>query len=108
TVSGIMPAAYVGTPFQATVTVTGGTGPFTFGIIWQSLPPGLSLNNKTGVISGTPTTAGSYNFSVSASNKTQTQYGDHRFVIAVTGESSQVTVTVSPATTSVSSGGTQQ
>jgi hypothetical protein len=33
-----------------------------------SLPPGLSLNSSSGLISGTPTTAGSYVFTVQVSN----------------------------------------
>jgi hypothetical protein len=32
------------------------------------LPPGVSLNSSTGAITGTPTTAGTYNFAVRATN----------------------------------------
>jgi hypothetical protein len=34
----------------------------------DTLPPGIALNTGTGVITGTPTTAGTYNFRVVASN----------------------------------------
>lgn len=50
----------IGQFYSGQLIVTGGVAPFTFSIISGSLPPGLSLNSMTGLISGTPTTAGSY------------------------------------------------
>jgi hypothetical protein len=40
----------------------------TYSIFSGSLPPGVSLNSSTGAITGTPTTAGTYNFAVRATN----------------------------------------
>ncbi|WP_433925368.1 putative Ig domain-containing protein [Stenotrophomonas nematodicola] len=48
--------------------VDGGNGPYTFSAIGV-LPPGLSLS-PTGVLSGTPTLAGSHTFTVSAQDST--------------------------------------
>ena len=54
--------AYTGTPYSASLSVTGGAGPYTYSITSGSLPPGLTLNSSTGAITGTPTTAGTYTF----------------------------------------------
>ena len=54
----------VGVPFSASVTSNGGTQPVTFSLAGGSLPPVLNLNMNNGQISGTPTTAGPYPFSI--------------------------------------------
>lgn len=51
-----------------TLTATGGRGPYTWAIASGLLPSGLSINSSTGVISGTPTAAGTYNFTVSVTD----------------------------------------
>jgi large repetitive protein len=58
------PGGEVGVSYTDTLTVTGGTSPFTWSISSGSLPPGLSLGASSGKITGTPTTAGTYAFTV--------------------------------------------
>ena len=61
-----LPAAVVGRPYSQTVVGSGGTAPYTFSITAGALPPGLTLNGVTGVISGTPTSGGAVSFTVQA------------------------------------------
>jgi hypothetical protein len=62
-----LPNGTINSPYNQTVSATGGTPPYTFSLASGStLPPGLNLttSNNQGVISGTPTTAGTFNFTV--------------------------------------------
>jgi hypothetical protein len=59
-----LPYGIFGTPYSAMLTAAGGVYPYTWSITSGTLPPGLGLNPSTGVISGTPTTAGTSNFTV--------------------------------------------
>ncbi|MGF7238514.1 MAG: putative Ig domain-containing protein [Frankia sp.] len=58
------PGGQTGVPYSDQLTVTGGTGPFTWTISAGILPPGLTLAPATGLLAGTPLTAGSYPFTV--------------------------------------------
>jgi hypothetical protein len=59
----------VNQPFSFMLAGTG-TGPFTWTITSGSLPPGLTLNSSTGVISGTPTATGHYSFEYTVKDST--------------------------------------
>jgi len=50
------------------VQATGGTSPYIWSITTGSLPPGLSLNPSSGQIYGTPTTAGTWSFTVTVTD----------------------------------------
>ena len=74
---------YVSVPYSQSFTLSGSV-PITFTLVSGSLPPGLSLssvNSNTGKVAGTPTTAGTYSFTLRASNA----YGavDQPFMITI-------------------------
>lgn len=60
--------AITGTPFSATLGATGGTSPYRWSLSSGALPPGLTINALNGIISGQPTTAGNYGFTVRATD----------------------------------------
>jgi hypothetical protein len=58
---------HVGASYRARVTVTGGDTP-VWSVSSGKLPAGLKLNAKTGMITGTPTRAGSFRFTISVTD----------------------------------------
>ena len=59
-----LPQASVNVPYSFYVQASGGTGSYSWAISAGHLPPGLTFNSMTAQISGTPTAAGSYMFTV--------------------------------------------
>lgn len=61
--------AQVGVFYSAQMVASGGTPPYSnFHVIAGALPPGLTLDSTTGVISGIPTTPGFYTFTIEVSD----------------------------------------
>jgi alpha-tubulin suppressor-like RCC1 family protein/uncharacterized protein YecT (DUF1311 family) len=78
-----LPVAQVGSSYEAALTATGGTAP----LAWSQtgLPSGLSIDPHTGVLAGTPTSAGSSQVTTTATDS----YGNQT--------SHTYTLTVNPA-----------
>ena len=79
-----LPAAIAGKPYKAAdgsnykIEVTG-TAPVTFSIPLSYLPEGLSLNETTGEIVGTPTKAGNYTVTIYVENA----YGSDNVLVSL-------------------------
>lgn len=92
----------VGTTYSYTFEATGNPAP-TFSVQSGTLPPGLSLDPTSGVLTGTATTAGSYSFVVSASNGVGVPAASPTLTITVLGSADVATGLSGPAYTTVGS-----
>ena len=63
-----LPNGAVGTAYSQTISASGGTGGYSYSVSSGTLPAGLSLNSSSGVLSGTPTTATGYSFTITATD----------------------------------------
>ncbi|MBC3411723.1 autotransporter domain-containing protein [Pseudomonas sp. SWRI51] len=66
--SASLPDASLNTAYTQAFTVSGGATPYTFAVTSGALPPGLSLNAASGMLSGTPTTAATSSFTITATD----------------------------------------
>ena len=68
-----LPGASIGVAYSASLAATGGTAPTAWSVGAGSLPPGLGLDPGTGAITGTPTSAGSFGFTIRLVNSSAPQ-----------------------------------
>jgi len=85
-----LPNAARNSPYTATLAASGGTPPYSGSLASGQLPVGLTLAASTGVISGTPTTAGVSNFTVQVSAGVQS--ATRAFSITITPPGAPVSV----------------
>lgn len=65
-----VPDGTVGQPYDGGFFFGGGVPPYRWSISAGKLPPGLQINSTTSEISGTPTTAGTFDFTVRLTDST--------------------------------------
>src|SRR5713101_5726149 len=82
-ISGNPGPATVGKPYNAVLSVTGGSAPYHFSVGTGALPQGLSLGPGTGTISGIPSKRGTFDFTVVATDRRQRDHGKKQLEIAV-------------------------
>jgi hypothetical protein len=67
-VTSTLPGAIKGVGFSQQLNAAGGKPPYVWSVTGGSLPGGLSMAPASGLLSGTPTAAGSFNFTVTATD----------------------------------------
>jgi hypothetical protein len=87
-----------------TLTVTGGMAPYSFSVTSGALPPGISLS-PGGMLSGNPTAAGAYSFTVTAQDNSPSP-GPYTGAQAYTLTIDQAPLTITAGNASMTYGGT--
>ena len=103
-----LPNGAFGTAYSQTLSATsanGGVAPYTFSVTAGALPGGLTLSSA-GVLAGTPTAAGSFNFTVQATS-TNGFSGTRAYTVAIAQGTQAITAfTATPAAPVFTPGGT--
>jgi uncharacterized delta-60 repeat protein len=79
----------VSVPYTGAITSNGSSGPFTYALANGTLPPGLAVASD-GTLSGTPTTAGTYEFVIRATDSTSA-IAAHFYTLTVRDTASLIT-----------------
>ncbi|AAW77729.1 hemagglutinin [Xanthomonas oryzae pv. oryzae KACC 10331] len=94
----LLPAATAGSAYSQTLSASGGTPGYTFVVSAGTLPAGLTLS-ASGVLSGTPTASGSFNFTVTATDSGAPTSGSRAYTLTVAGANVTLPATTLPAGT---------
>ncbi len=84
-----LPDGSVNTAYLATNTASGGVGSVQFAVTSGLLPTGLSINTNSGIISGTPTVAGTNLFTVTATDANGCT-GSSSYTVSIAGPTNAV------------------
>lgn len=93
-----LPGGSGGVPYGQTLTASGGVGSYTYSLSAGALPPGIALSSA-GTLSGTPTTTGNFNFTVTATDSVGFT-GSQAYTFSVAAP----TITIAPATLPAATG----
>lgn len=87
----------VGIGYSDSAVASGGTGPYSYTVTTGvgTLPPGLSLNGTTGLLAGTPTAAGAYNFDIRAIDSASA-LGTRSYTVVIAPASALPTIVATP------------
>lgn len=80
-----LPGGLVNTYYSAQLQTAGGSGSMTWAVVSNSLPLGLEMLWYSGLIYGTPTTAGTFCFTVSATDYDDGRVAYQTLCLAITG-----------------------
>ncbi|MFW5329818.1 beta strand repeat-containing protein [Hydrogenophaga sp. ZJX-1] len=85
-----LPEPVAGEAYSQLITATGGVAPYSFALTSGALPSGLTLSTA-GLLSGTATQVGAFNFTVAATDA-NSQVSSRSFAMSVTADPSQTLV----------------
>ncbi|TXH70606.1 MAG: autotransporter domain-containing protein [Lysobacteraceae bacterium] len=93
--AGALPGGTAGTAYNQSFVASGGIAPYAYALTAGALPAGMTLS-PAGVLSGTPTAAGNFTFSVRATDSTSGTAATvtHAYTLTI----SAPTITINPPT----------
>jgi hypothetical protein len=97
-----LPGGMTGQSYSAQLAASGGASPYTWTVSTGALPPGLTLNNQTGAITGIPTQAGNFSFTVQVADSQQNVTTQQLSIALTEGPLVIITTTLPPGTLNVS------
>lgn len=81
-----LPAGTVGAAYSMPLAASGGTPALSWTVVSGALPVGVTLNQSTGLLSGTPTTQGTSAFTVRVQDSgNPQQFDEQAFTLAING-----------------------
>ncbi len=96
-----LPNGTAGSPYNGSVTASGGVEPYNYSVSSGTLPAGLTLDPTTGRLSGTPAMPGTFNFTITATGSGLCP-GSHDYELAIDCR----TINVTPANPNLPPGST--
>lgn len=97
TTGATLPGGKTGAPYSQTLAAAGGKQPYTWSVSSGTPPPGVALS-PDGTLSGTPTTAGNYSFTVQVADSASHSASQH-FTLAISSGLTITTALTLPAAT---------
>ena len=76
-------AGIIGTAYSRPLAGSGGAQPYSWAVVAGQLPPGITLNATTGVLSGTPTTIGTSSFTIQMTESGNMGIASKAFTLAI-------------------------
>ncbi|MGA9685456.1 MAG: Ig domain-containing protein [Candidatus Sulfotelmatobacter sp.] len=108
TIQTALPNGTVSSSYHEQLSVSGGLAPYQFLVALGALPSGLSLNQQTGDISGTPTLPGNFRFAIEVTDSSSEAsggpaHGVRAYTVNVN-PYNRISVQISPTSLSVEAG----
>jgi hypothetical protein len=87
-----LPNGATSVAYNQAVTTNPTGSSYTFAVTTNTLPPGLSLDSNTGVITGTPSAPGNYTFTITATGTNGCPTRSQSYNLVITGTCPTITV----------------